>query len=180
MERIKEEVGQAVLHVHQLPLLPGGGDPTGDHTYALQLEGTRLLLVMLSLVLYSPGKPAHQFSGWREMMTSQASMLVVPLICGLLLTYMEQTQAPPNMMGEKGASLVLGLASWVWNMLTLGNRNVSSTDPVEGEGDISRHWLDPGLALSQPLHRHSAFTNPYREALFTFSNAPGRVIVLKL
>ena len=96
-------------------------------------------MVMLSPVLYSHGKPAHQLSDWREMMTGQASMLVVPLICGLLLTYMEQTQAPPNMMGEKGASLVLGLASWVWNMLTLGNRNVSSTDPVEGEGDISRH-----------------------------------------
>ena len=139
VERIKEEVGQAVLHVHQLPLLPGGGDPTGDHTYALQLEGTRLLLVMLSPVLYSHGKPAHQLSDCRDMMTGQASMLVVPLICGLLLTYMEQTQAPPNMMGEKGASLVLGLASWVWNMLTLGNSNVSSTDPVEGEGDISRH-----------------------------------------
>ena len=135
VERIKEEVGQAVLHVHQLPLLPGGGDPTGDHTYALQLEGTRLLLVMLSPVLYSHGKPAHQLSDWREMMTGQASMLVVPLICGLLLTYMEQTQAPPNMMG---AAWCLALPVGC-NMLTLGNSNVSSTDPVEGEGDISRH-----------------------------------------
>ena len=76
--------------------------PTGDHTYALQLEGTRLLLVMLSPVLYSPGKPAHQLTAWREMMTGQASVMVVPLICGLLLRYMEQTQAPPNMMGEEG------------------------------------------------------------------------------
>jgi len=149
--------------------------PTGDHTYALQLEGTRLLLVMLSPVLYSPGKPAHQLTAWREMMTGQASVMVVPLICGLLLRYMEQTQAPPNMMGEEGGSLVLGLASGVWNILTLGYSSVSSTEPVEGEGGSNTPLADISLTLVLLLVNHctdtSAFTNPYREALFTFSNA---------
>ena len=116
-------------------------------------------------------------------MTSQASMLVVPLICGLLLRYMEQSLAPPNMMGEEGGSLVLGLASGVWNILTLGYSSVSSTDPVEGEGGSNTPLADISLTLVLLLVNHctdsSAFKNPYREALFTFSNASGRLRSVK-
>ena len=154
--------------------------PTGDHTYALQLEGTRLLVVMLSPVLYSPGKPAHQLTAWREMMSGTASVMVVPLTCGLLLRYMEQSQAPANMLGDEGGSLVLGLASGVWNILTLGYSSVNTTEPVEGEGGSTTPLADISLTLLLLLVNHctdtSAFKNPYREALFTFSNAAGRFL----
>jgi hypothetical protein len=92
---------------------------------------------------------------------------------------MEQTQAPPNMMGEEEGSQVLGLASGVWNILTLGYSSVSSTDPVDGEGGSSTPLAYISLTLVLLLVNHctdtSAFTNPYIEALFTFSNASGRV-----
>ena len=42
--------------------------------------------------------------------------------CGLLLRHIEWTQAPSDMMGEEGDSMVLCLASGVWNILNLGNR----------------------------------------------------------
>jgi len=148
--------------------------PTSSHTYSLHLEGTRLVVVMLSPVLYSPGKPSHQLSAWREIMSGQASVMVVPLTCSLLLRYMEQTKAPPNLMGDEGGSLVLGLASGMWNILTLGYGNVGS-ETVENEGVSTTPLSDISLSLLLLLVNHctdtSAFTNPYREALFNFSNA---------
>jgi len=155
--------------------------PTGEHTYALQLESTRLMVVMLSSVLYTPGKPPHQLSAWREMMTGQASVMVTPLTCGLLLRYMEQSKAPANMVGEEGGSLVLGLASGVWNILTLGYSSVNTAEVVDVDGGSNTPLADTSLTLLLLLVNHctdtSAFTNPYREALFTFSNASGMVSV---
>jgi len=146
--------------------------PTGPHTYALQLESTRLVVVILSGVLHTPGKPPHQLASWREVMTGQASTMVVPLTCGLLLRFMEQSKAPP--MNDEGGSLVLGLASGVWNILTLGYGNIG-TSGTEDDGQSTTPLADISLTLLLLLVNHctdtSAFSNPYREALFTFSNA---------
>ena len=101
------------------------------------MEATRVLAVLLSGVLYCPGKPAHQLAVWRELMAGEkiamrrvedgcnvmtmcageASVLVTPLTCVLLQRYCDQTPAPDL---DTGGSLVLGLASSVWSILTLG------------------------------------------------------------
>jgi hypothetical protein len=72
------------------------------------------------------------------MMTGQASMMLVPIICGLLLRYMEQTQALANMLRELGGSLV----SVLWNILTHVYNSVISTDSVEGEGGSNTPLTD--------------------------------------
>ena len=104
-------------------------------SYHLHVEATRVLAVLLSGVLYCPGKPAHQLAVWRELMAGEkiamwrrrmdvmtmcageASVLVTPLTCVLLQRYCDQTPAPDL---DTGGSLVLGLASSVWSILTLG------------------------------------------------------------
>ena len=51
------------------------------------------------------------------MCAGEASVLVTPLTCVLLQRYCDQTPAPDL---DTGGSLVLGLASSVWSILTLG------------------------------------------------------------
>ena len=89
--------------------------PLEPHSYHLHAETTRVLVVLLSSVLYSPGKPTHQLAAWREMMRSP---LTIPLTCCLLQRYIDQT-SPPALQESQG-SIVLGLASSVWSILTLG------------------------------------------------------------
>ena len=89
--------------------------PLQTHSYHLHVEATRVMVVLLSGVLYSPGKPAHQLTAWREMMTSQLS---TPLTCCLLQRYIDQATRPPS--HHSSGSLVLGLASSMWSIMTLG------------------------------------------------------------
>ena len=64
--------------------------PLLSHTYSLHLEASRLLVVLLSSALYSPGRPASQLTTWRELLTGRAAILAVPLTCSLLSRYTEQ------------------------------------------------------------------------------------------
>ena len=64
--------------------------PLLSHTYSLHLEASRLLAVLLSSALYSPGRPACQLTTWRELLTGRAAVLAVPLTCSLLSRYTEQ------------------------------------------------------------------------------------------
>ena len=89
--------------------------PLEAHSYHLHAEATRVLVVVLSSVLYSPGKPTHQLTAWREMMRSN---MTTPLTCCLLQRYIDQTSPPP--LEDSQGSIVLGLASSVWSILTLG------------------------------------------------------------
>ena len=89
--------------------------PLEPHSYHLHCEASRVLLVLLSCVLYSPGKPAHQLTAWREVMDSRLS---TPLTCCLLQRYIDQTIPPPSQ--DSSGSIVLGLASSMWSIITLG------------------------------------------------------------
>ena len=89
--------------------------PLETQSYHLHVEATRVMVVLLSSVLYSPGKPTHQLTAWREIMRSN---LTTPLTCCLLQRYIDQA-APPPLQDSQG-SIVLGLASSVWSILTLG------------------------------------------------------------
>ena len=89
--------------------------PLETQSYHLHVEATRVMVVLLSSVLYSPGKPTHQLTAWREMMRSN---MTTPLTCCLLQRYIDQA-APPPLQDSQG-SIVLGLASSMWSILTLG------------------------------------------------------------
>lgn len=145
--------------------------PLSAPTYSLLTEATRLLVTILSSPLYSPpGKPSHQLTAWREIMAGPASVMAVPLTCSLLLRFIERMPAPPR---SEGGSLVLGLASGVWSLLTLGYGGA-----VTGEEEKEYPLADTSLTLLLLLVNHctdtAAITNPYCEALANFSNSAER------
>ena len=135
--------------------------PSPD-TYPLVLEGCRLLTTLLCPVLYCLGKPAHQLTAWRELMAGETAHLAVPLTCSLLIRFMEQGPAPPR-PAESG-SLVLGLASGVWNILTLGYGGAGEEEV--GEGGETAPLAGASLRLLLLLVNHctdtDSFSNPYR------------------
>ena len=45
--------------------------PLVEHSYHLHVEATRVLVTLLSCVLYSPGKPCHQLAAWRDIMSGE-------------------------------------------------------------------------------------------------------------
>jgi len=145
--------------------------PLQNVSYHLHVEATRVLMVLLSSVLYCPGKPAHHITAWRELMSGDASVLVTPLTCILVQRFIDQTPAP---VMEAGGSLVLGLASSVWNILTLGY------GAGDGQTEIEKTLADTSLSLLLLLTNHctdtSAFKNPFRESLFSFANSSEKTL----
>ncbi|XP_023348059.1 dymeclin isoform X3 [Eurytemora carolleeae] len=143
--------------------------PIKSSTYYLHLEGTKVLIVLLSSPVFTCSKPTHQIQSWKQMMTGDLSELSVPLTSTLLLRYIEQAVAPPDPLGQAGGSLVLGFL----NILTLGYASSGSGDfrgPIKPLAECSlsllmilqNHYTDPSLH------------NPYRTALFSCSNSSGR------
>jgi len=143
--------------------------PLQPQSYHLHVEATRLLSVLLSSVLYCPGRPAHQLTVWREMLSGPPSVMVAPLTCVLLTRYCDQAPEP-----ELGGSIVLGLASSMWSILTLGYG--SGETNTEGERTLADISLSLVLLLTNHCTDTSAFKNPFREALFTFGNACEKIM----
>merc|ERR1719414_2465393 len=104
-------------------------------------------------------------------MSGDASVLVTPLTCILVQRFIDQTPAP---VMEAGGSLVLGLASSVWNILTLGY------GAGDGQTEIEKTLADTSLSLLLLLTNHctdtSAFKNPFRESLFSFANSSEKTL----
>lgn len=149
--------------------------PLAAPTYSLLTEATKLLTVLLSSPLFCPpGKPSHQLTAWKEMMQGSASVMAVPLTSTLLIRFMEQQPAPPR---NEGGSLVLGLASGMWNLLTLGYGGNGGSGNEDGEGG-NAPLADISLTLLLLLVNHctdaSALENPYSDALANFSNSAER------
>jgi len=183
VERIKEE---DVVRQFNVTAEEDGGDcllttfiailqellvetPLETQSYYLHVEATRVLVVLLSSVLYSQGKPSHQLTAWREMMRSN---LTIPLTCSLLQRYIDQSSPPP--LQDSQGSIVLGLASSVWSIITLGYGTAETGEETEKTlADISLSLI---LLLTNHCTDTSAFKNPYREALFSFSNASEKVL----
>jgi len=150
--------------------------PLAPPTYSLLTEATRLLTVLLSSPLFCPpGKPSHQLTPWKELMQGGASVMAVPLTSTLLIRFMERQPAPPS---NQGGSLVLGLASGVWNLLTLGYGGGGGGGGKDGEEDGGAPLADISLTLLLLLVNHctdtSAIQNPYSDALANFSNSADR------
>jgi len=149
--------------------------PLAAPTYSLLTEATKLLTVLLSSPLFCPpGKPSHQLTAWKEMMQGSASVMAVPLTSTLLIRFMEQQPVPPR---NEGGSLVLGLASGMWNLLTLGYGGNGGSGNEDGEGG-NAPLADISLTLLLLLVNHctdaSALENPYSDALANFSNSAER------
>ncbi len=146
-------------------------------TYGIQCECVQTLLTLLSTPVFSLLQPASQMRIFRAVMGSQSA---ASLTKALLQNFCEQATAPASYLSEEGGSLVLGIASGVWNILTLG---YGSQPPAEENGGGAAEGGGGAESLSvKPLADASALLllvltnhctdcpNPYRDALFNCAN----------
>lgn len=150
-----------------------------DLTYGIHTESVHSLLILLSTPLFS-SKPAFLMKAYRALMQSEKSLALTRT----LLTYFaQQNEAPSAYLNEEGGSLVIGLATSVWSVLTLGYGTAApaaaatAQNGAAAEGDeqtVSKTPLgDVSMLLLLVLTNHctdqASLTNPFREALFRCS-----------
>ena len=134
-----------------------------------------VLIILLSTTLVT-NKPAFQSRFWRLLLTSENSS---GLLKALLQNFVERSPAPAQYISEEGGSLVLGIASGMWNILTLGYSTVAQSAAVPEDEVISTTPLaETSVLLLLILVNHcsdpnGALPNPYREILFQCSNTKG-------
>ncbi|KAJ9586283.1 hypothetical protein L9F63_020077, partial [Diploptera punctata] len=159
--------------------------PLKDLTYPLHLEAVNCLLVLLSVQMFSH-RTASKSCIYRSLMQGRYSIHAPLLIKTLLQHFSHQDKAPVGLFkNSPGGSVVIGLASELWNLLTFGmaRSNSSSVTTVTADGMKvvkSTEMLDCPLAnqsllLVLVLTNHCTcdknLHNPYRQALFFCSNS---------
>lgn len=106
--------------------------PITDNTYYLHLDCINTILILMSvrLMSYFQMRQSECDSSpiFRILFQGRYSIHAPLLVKTLLNNFTAMYTAPDNMFGfnESGGSLVLGLASGIWNMLTLAKTNKQS------------------------------------------------------
>ncbi|KDR21174.1 Dymeclin [Zootermopsis nevadensis] len=158
--------------------------PLKDFTYPLHLEAINCLLVLLSVQMFSQ-QPASKSCIYRSLMQGRYSIHAPLLVKTLLQHFISQDKAPPGLYrSSAGGSVVIGLASELWNMLTFGmTRGIASASPVSSdnvtvvkpnevsESPLSNQALLLVLVLANHCTSDKNLHNPYRQALFSCSNS---------
>ena len=128
--------------------------PLNDSTYLLQVEAVNSLLVLLSIQMYSNHR-ADQFYVFKTLMHKKCSIHALMLTKTLLNNFIRQDQLP-----HEHGSIILGLASGLWKVLTLGYGQ------DEDEEDTIAYLARQSLLLLNVLTNHcTGGKNPYREAI---------------
>lgn len=137
-----------------------------SHTYELQLECATTFVVLMSSPIHG-----HRSSMAEELVHGQEA-----LATALVRHFIAQLPRPPTDSG--GGSLVMSLASGVWNLLTLGYSSVAATT-TEANLESCHPLADMSLILLLVLANHSSSSssgsieepnNPWRKTLFTWSD----------
>lgn len=129
--------------------------PVSNDTYSLHAESITTLLVLLSVQMYSI-KPASKSSIYKILMSEKFSGQAQGLMKNLLNNFIYQLPAPR----EDGGSMIVGLASGLMNVLSLGY-----TKPVD---DVDQNAVLAKLSVWLILVLTNHFTceqNPYRDAI---------------
>ncbi|RWS23340.1 dymeclin-like protein [Leptotrombidium deliense] len=131
--------------------------PVNKFTYYLHVETLNVLVVLFSVQMYSV-RPANKSVIYKCLMHKKCSIHALLLTRSLLNNFVKQEIAPK----DEGGSLILGLASGFWNVLTLGYGK-SDDDNVQN-AILARLSL---LFLLIITNHCTMEKNPYREALFS-------------
>ena len=133
-----------------------------DSTYNLQCEATKTFLVLLSVQMFSSSKSSKIYNA-----VMQKESLVIHsflLIKTLLNNFISQVPAPAPGSG----SIIFGIASGFWNVLTLGYANKKTEEDIIKEAILAHLCLLLLLVLTNHCTKE---INPYREALFQCSDS---------
>lgn len=131
--------------------------PVSKSNYILHVESISIILILLSVQMYSL-KPAHKSVIYRVILSPNCSTYA-PYLCKVLLTnFIEQIECPKF----EGGSIIIGLASGVWNVLSLGYGKQEASDVPK---DCLLARLSVMLLLVLTNHC-TAGPNAYRTAMF--------------
>ncbi|KAK7475756.1 hypothetical protein BaRGS_00032977 [Batillaria attramentaria] len=152
--------------------------PVLNFTYALHLESLNTLLVLLSIQMFQP-QPATQFNIYRYLMQGKCAIHAPLLVKVLLWNYINQEKCPPELYrsGEDAgllSSVTAAVASSLWSVVTLG---MGSKPKKKEEDEFTETLLaNQSLLFLLVLTNHCTIDragvgNPYREALFCFTDS---------
>lgn len=147
--------------------------PVVDFTYALHLEAINTLIVLLSVQMFT-SKPASKSTIYKTMMQGKCSIHACLLMKTVLQEYIKQEKQPINYSkGKESGSFIIGLASGIWTVLTLGYGRSNSVNTLEVKSETP--LADQSLLLCLILANHctdvKSINNPYRQALLSFTNS---------
>ncbi|KAK2721308.1 dymeclin-like [Artemia franciscana] len=137
--------------------------PVSEVTYHLYLEIMNVLLVLCSHQMFTRCWKGEDSSIFRILFSERCRIHAGVLVKRLLANFVQRIPVPHTWFGQsEGGSVVLGLTSSLWNVLTF-NRNT----PIVEESPLAELSLLVLLVLSY----QSEEENPYRSAMVTFSDS---------
>ena len=131
--------------------------PMSNRHYFLDTEAASILLILLSVQMYSV-RPAQKSLIYRTIMSKKFTIHSLLLMKVLLNNFAKQ-EAPPS--DYQSGSIIIGLASGLWNVLSLG---YGKADDVPPDAILARLSLFLILVLTNHCTSES---NSYREAVFS-------------
>ncbi|KAL4216561.1 hypothetical protein ACF0H5_024284 [Mactra antiquata] len=153
--------------------------PVMTFTYALHLEALNALLVLLSVQMFQP-QAASKFTIYKYMMEGKCSIHACLLVKALLRNYMNQEKCPSELYKNTTdgvgalASMTASLASSLWSVVTLGmgaSGNDKKPEEEFNETLLANQSLLFLLVLVNHCTSDRSLNNPYRQALFQFTNS---------
>nr|XP_023020039.1 dymeclin [Leptinotarsa decemlineata] len=141
--------------------------PVEDSTYLIHLEALTCLLVCLSVQFHSGGR-SDQSMIYRLIMRGKHVIHAPVLVKSLLTNFISQGKLPPGYGGNHGHSIVLGLASDLWSLLTFSKKSTEEVVSPELNDFQQAPLASQSLLLLLVLvHHWTTTSNPYRNSLFS-------------
>ncbi|XP_030765686.1 dymeclin isoform X2 [Sitophilus oryzae] len=144
--------------------------PVKDSTYLIHLECVTCLLIILS-VQFHLGQKSDRSLIYNVVMKGK-HVISTPIFIKCLLTNFINQQSPvPAYGSNQGHSLVTGLASEIWSLLTF-NRKSEDQDNLSDQSEFQKAPLavQSLLLLLVLVHNWTTLNNPYRLSLFSCLN----------
>ena len=127
-------------------------------SYNLHVEACKTFLVLLSVQMFFT-RPSTKSLIYTTVMQKKCSIHALLFTKVLLNNFINQIPAPAPPTG----SIIFGIASGLWSVLTLGYGNKKSEEELIKEAILARESLLLLLVLTNHCTKE---INPYREALF--------------
>ncbi|XP_076268126.1 dymeclin isoform X2 [Rhynchophorus ferrugineus] len=143
--------------------------PVKDSTYPIHLEAVTSLLVLLS-VQYHSGQKSDRSLIYNVVMKGKHVISAPLFIKSLLTNFVNQQSAVAAYGAGQGHSIVIGIASELWSMLTFNRKSEEQNGLEESDFQKAPLSMQSILLLLVLVHNWTTLNNPYRLSLFSCLN----------